>query len=623
MIVLAIFALRTILAFSANITRHNQNNEFQEVLSEAKWSLETTKVMLEEYLISPSSRPFKQLKIKFEDFKTDAAFENLKRWESAFRLVRPVLNKRNDFLFIVGLLIEQSDNGHSDSLLYKETAAQAFLISHELSSLMIDLSVATHEQIMTDTWFFIGSLILSLGILSLGVFLLLFWIRKQVLNRVLVLDEASCRIAEGDYTKEIDISGSDELSRLAQSFYAMQHSVQQHLKSLAEEKERLSTILHSIGDAVVAVDRTATVTLMNPVAEQLTGWDFEDAEGRHLNEIFHILKESSRTQQESPVASVLETGEVKLLANHTLLISKTGEEYQIADSAAPIRVLGGPVEGVVLVFRDVTEQKRMQDLMIQSEKMLSVGGLAAGMAHEINNPLSGMMQTESVMHVRLSEDLLANREVADAAGISLDALRTYMEERGIYRMLEKLKDSGSRIGKIVNNMLSFARKGPSQVSGHDLRILVDYSIELAATDYDMKKNYDFRNIRIERDYPPSLPLVPCDEGQIEQVVLNLLRNSAQAFWDSETLHPCFAIRIYVDSERNLVCLEVKDNGPGIEESVLRRVFEPFFTTKPVGEGTGLGLSVSYFIVTENHQGEMEVVSTPGVGTAFTVRLPYA
>lgn len=623
MIILALFGIRTFFAFSTNLTQYKRNNNFQVILAESKWSLETMKVMLEEYLINPGPRSFRQFAMKFEDFKTDTIFEKLKDGYDQFRLVRPVLDKRDNFLFIVTLLIEQSEEGAYEGLLYKETIAQAFLISHEMSAFMIDLSVAANEQITKDTWFFIGSLVFSLAFLVLFTFIMVTWGRRRVLNRVILLDDASRRIAGGDYSKEIDISGKDELTHLAQSFQIMQDSVRNHLKELAQEKERLFTILHSIGDAVIAVDCSAMVTLMNPVAEKLTGWTCDEAQGRHLDEVFQILKESSRDKQDSPVVSVLETGKMKLLANHTLLLSRSGEEFQIADSAAPIRILDGPVEGVVLVFRDVTEQNRMHELMIQSEKMLSVGGLAAGMAHEINNPLSGMLQTASVIATRLSQDLPANKEAAEKVGINLDDLRAYMEARGIFRMLTMIKDSGSRIGKIVNNMLSFARKGPNQVSSHNLSRLVDYSIELAATDYDMKKNYDFRNIQVDRDYASTLPLVPCDSGQIQQVVLNLLRNSAQAFLDAETSSPCFKIRIYVDDVKNMICLEIKDNGPGMDEALCRRVFEPFFTTKPVGVGTGLGLSVSYFIITENHQGEMEVVSVVGEGATFIIRLPLS
>jgi len=151
--------------------------------------------------------------------------------------------------------------------------------------------------------------------------------------------------------------------------------------------------------------------------------------------------------------------------------------------------------------------------------------------------------------------------------------------------------------------------------------LLDRAVELAGQDYDLKKNYDFRQIKIEREYDPSLPQVECAANEIEQVILNLLRNAAQAAygWHGNGLKP--VIRLRTSLEGDMARIEVADNGPGMEEDVRKRVFEPFFTTKPVGVGTGLGLSVSYFIVTSNHRGLIEVESSPGKGACFTVRLP--
>ncbi len=622
LIFLMLFLLRTYFAFTTNLDRYRHNTQFQSVLADARWSLETTKVMLEEFLINPNTRSFRQLSAKYESFKEDRAFLSLREWERKFPTIVPVLSKREDFIYTVGLLIEQYRLGKKNERLYVETASQAFLISHEVTTLMIDLSVASTKRIAGDTWFFIAALGFSLVILVPFILFVVLWIRRRVVSRIFALERATCRIAEGDYGIEIDHSGSDEIASLARSFSRMQASIRETIKALDGEKEKFATILHSIGDAVIAVDRSGYVMMMNPIAEELTGWTSEDARDRPASEVFNIVKESTREAQDSPIDQVLETGKAVTLANHTVLLSRTGQEFHVADSASPIRVGSGPLEGVVLVFRDVTENNRMQALMIQSEKMLSVGGLAAGMAHEINNPLSGMLQTASVIESRLLEDLPANRDACDSSGITLDSLRAYMEARGIVRMLELMRESGARIGKIVNNMLSFARKSSSQVSTHDIAQLIDSAIELAATDYDMKKDYDFRKVTIKRSYSKGLPMVPCDSGQIQQVIMNILRNGSQAMQEAKTPSPRFDIRVYLERERPMVCLEISDNGPGMDESVKRRVFEPFFTTKPIGVGTGLGLSVSYFIVTENHRGEMEVQSEPGEGATFIIRLPY-
>ena len=144
---------------------------------------------------------------------------------------------------------------------------------------------------------------------------------------------------------------------------------------------------------------------------------------------------------------------------------------------------------------------------------------------------------------------------------------------------------------------------------------------MAETDYNLKKQYDFRQIKIIREYEDELPVVPCESQKMQQVLLNLFKNAAQAMQEAETENPCVTLRTYYDSTRAQVCIEVSDNGPGIDEKIRKRIFEPFFTTKPVGIGTGLGLSVSYFIVTETHGGDINVQSRLGEGTTFSIYLP--
>ena len=256
--------------------------------------------------------------------------------------------------------------------------------------------------------------------------------------------------------------------------------------------------------------------------------------------------------------------------------------------------------------------------MIQSEKMVSIGGLAAGMAHEINNPLAGILQNAQVIRNRISPELAANRSAAAEVGIDLESLRAYLDRRGCLRMMDSIMESGQRAARIVENMLSFSRKSNVERAKVDICALLDRTVELAANDYDLKRQYDFRRIRIVREYEADLPFVPCEESKIQQVFFNLIRNGAQAMAARQG-DACFVLR--ARSWGDAVRIEISDNGPGMPEELRKRIFEPFFTTKKVGEGTGLGLSVSYFIVVENHGGQMEVESIPGQGTTFIVILP--
>ena len=279
------------------------------------------------------------------------------------------------------------------------------------------------------------------------------------------------------------------------------------------------------------------------------------------------------------------------------------------------------MEGAVIRLDDVTERERLREMMIQSEKMASVGGLAAGMAHEINNPLSSILQAAQVCLMQLDPDVPANLAAAAECGCDLGTVRCYLEKRRVLKFLDGIREAGLRAAQIVASMLEFSRKSESRRMPADINAVLDKSIALAATDYDLKKKYDFRRIAIVREYEPGLPEVACIPTEIEQVVINLLKNAAQALagHPPATGEPTIVLR--TKRSNGGVRIEVEDNGPGMDEAVRRRVFEPFFTTKEPGQGTGLGLSVSYFIITANHGGTIGVESQPGGGALFGIDLP--
>ncbi len=274
-------------------------------------------------------------------------------------------------------------------------------------------------------------------------------------------------------------------------------------------------------------------------------------------------------------------------------------------------------------WRDITYRKKAEALVIQSEKMMTVGGLAAGMAHEINNPLAGMMQNAQVIKNRLTKPIPANNEAASSLGISFPDIQAYMEMRGIPKMLESIVDTGAHAAKIVANMLDFTRKKSSKKSAQDLGLLLDKTIELAQNDYSLKKNYDIKKIEIVKEYKKDRLLVFCDDSNIQQVFFNLIKNAAQAMFDSpqKTEHPQLILRL--SREGFFARVEIQDNGPGMNKATCNRIFEPFFTTKDVNKGTGLGLSVSYFIIVEDHGGTLNLESTPDQGTTFFIRLPLS
>ena len=387
-------------------------------------------------------------------------------------------------------------------------------------------------------------------------------------------------------------------------------------KNAVEELQRLrnylSNIIDSMPSVLIGVDASGRVTQWNKQAERVTGLPFEKACAQPLADVFPaLLDEMTRLHLAIRDRQVVHDPKIPRWQNN---------EIRFEDVTIYPLVANG-VEGAVIRVDDVTERVRLEEMMIQSEKMLSVGGLAAGMAHEINNPLAGILQNTAVLENRLLQNLPANKKAAETAGLTMTALRRYLELRKLPTMLENIRDSGNRAAAIVKNMLSFARKSDRVVSSHNLAVLLDQTVDLARTDYDMKKQYDFKQIVISREYDPNVPPVPCEASKLQQVFLNILKNGAEAMaHHPKRKHPpTFVLRVC--QEDAWVRLEIEDNGPGMDETTRRRIFEPFFTTKPVGKGTGLGLSVSYFIVTENHGGKMDVHAVDGGGTRFVIRLP--
>ncbi len=385
-------------------------------------------------------------------------------------------------------------------------------------------------------------------------------------------------------------------------------------RELARAKNYIDNIINSMPSVLIGVDAEGNVTQWNHQAEQVTGLKIKDALGQKLGEVFPRL-----SLEMEHIKTTMRKREVQ--ENAKIPHRMAGETRYEDVTIYPLLTNG--VEGVVIRIDDVTEQVRLEEMMIQSEKMLSIGGLAAGMAHEINNPLAGMMQNAEVLRNRLTGDIPANHRAAEAVGTDIATIRAYLEARKLGVMLDNIRLSGSRAAKIVQNMLSFARKSESKFAPHALDDLLDRTVELAHTDYNLKKNYDFQQIRIVREYEEDLPKVPCEETKIQQVFLNIIKNGAEEMVKGThgNAPPQFTLRTY--KEETMACVEIIDNGPGMSEAVRKRVFEPFFTTKPVDQGTGLGLSVSYFIIVEHHGGEMSVESSLKRGTKFIIKLPFA
>ncbi len=498
--------------------------------------------------------------------------------------------------------------------------SQSFSVGHTQWSFWFGTSIKeiqnTKKQIVTFA-------AVAVFFSTFFLMLILFFIIRFFLNPLQLLNNGLKEIGKGNLTFQFGKMPDDELGALAGSVNNMARQLEIRAterdlveKELHQLQNYLSNIIDSMPSMLIGVDTKGNVTQWNIRASQITGLTSEEAIGQpfieaipHLADKINMVNAAIKTQKSCVVPRQ----------------RNPKEASTIYEDITIYPLIANGVEGAVIRVDDVSDKVRMEEMMVQSEKMLSVGGLAAGMAHEINNPLAGMMQTAQVMRSRLEDrQMNANLCAAKDIGISIEDINAYMENRGIFKMMEAITESGIRISEIIKNMLSFARQSDATVSSHNPVQLIDKILELAATDYNLKKQYDFKSIEIIKEYDDNLPMVCCEGAKIQQVMLNLLQNGAQAmleFKDQVDFNPQFILRLSHEKEINMLRIEIQDNGPGIDKEIQSRIFDPFFTTKPVGVGTGLGLSVSYFIITETHKGSMKVVSQPGKGSNFIIHLP--
>jgi len=391
------------------------------------------------------------------------------------------------------------------------------------------------------------------------------------------------------------------------------NDITQRMQSEAEIsriKSYLQNIINSMPSALIGVDADGQVNQWNQQAEKLPDFHAAIESDAHISVVLPAFP-----QLIGHIKQAMIRGEAVIESRLNLKAPNTEQWVDI--TVYPLASEG--TEGAVIRIDDVTERVALEARMIQSEKMLSVGGLAAGMAHEINNPLSGILQNVQVIQNRLKPEFNRNVILADKLGLSLGDINNYLNARGITEMIQWVRDSGFRAARIVENMLSFARKSDIDFQRIEIVDLMERTLELAAADYNVHRNYDFKRIDIHRIYSEPLPQINVEPGLLQQVLLNMLLNGAQAMAEGETENPAFWLRMFTVPE--WLVIEITDNGPGMAKSLQQRVFEPFYTTKRVGSGTGLGLSVAYFIITEHHQGRLVVESEEGVGTTFHIRLP--
>jgi PAS domain S-box-containing protein len=385
---------------------------------------------------------------------------------------------------------------------------------------------------------------------------------------------------------------------------------------LRENEQRFRAIFEYAGVGISVADKQARLVECNPAFRKMLGYTEEEFSSMSYMEFTHPddrdvgwglyreMFDGKRDSYQREKRYITKTGQV-IWGHLTMSLVRNSR--------------GEPLFGIGMVD-DITERKQMQEMIVQTEKMAMIAGLAAGMAHEINNPLGIIVQNLQVLEQRFSPRYSRNIEVAEQVGIDFGLLLKYLERQEIFDFINGMKDAGKRASKVMANTLQFSRKSGEGHQSVFLPAVCDQALEMTESDYDLKKRYDFKNITIFREYADDLPQISVNISEIVQVLINLIKNAAQALSEG-SIDRKPSIRISVRRRNGMVELKISDNGPGMPEEIKRRVFEPFFTTKEVGVGTGLGLAVSYTIITNNHGGSIDVDSSPGNGTCFTIQLP--
>ncbi|MET1068499.1 MAG: ATP-binding protein [Pseudomonas prosekii] len=481
------------------------------------------------------------------------------------------------------------------------------------------LLVASSELPMA---FYTGTLTASLGILIFSVLLWLVIARqiKRLITRPIhQLEELSRQVTrEENYALRASRGNHDEIGSLAEAFNTMLSRIEareQQLKrardesqeaydqaqGLAEETRHtnrklelevqvrskiekkltgfqnyLNSIIDSMPSALIALDEQLYVTQWNQEASALSGTRLDEALNQPIFLAFEPLKpflpQLKQTVEQHTVAKIERVTWVK-----------DDEAKHYALTFYPL--MGGAGRGVVIRIDDITQRLSLEEMMVQSEKMLSVGGLAAGMAHEINNPLGAILHNVQNIRRRLSPELPKNLEQAEQVGIELEIVNQYLQAREVPQLLDGIQQAGARAAKIVTHMLSFSRRSTRQMAPCDLPALIDQAVEIAGNDFDLAIGFDFKGQAIIRQFDPALGPVPGTANELEQVLLNLLKNAAQAIHQREDDREPGRIILRTKLNPPWAEIQVEDNGIGMSENVRKRTFEPFFTTKEIGQGT--------------------------------------
>ena len=363
---------------------------------------------------------------------------------------------------------------------------------------------------------------------------------------------------------------------------------------LREERNKAHQYLDIAGVIIVAINEEGTVSLINKKGCDVLGYTEKEIIGKNWFDL--CVPESDRKERKDIFQKVM-AGEIDEAEDYeNSIITKSGEERIIAWHNTTIRDEKGNIIGTLSSGEDITRRKQTEEELIRSEKLASLGQLAASVAHEVNNPLAGILVYIKLLLKKYKEK----------------KLQTEKSEEQLLKMEKELV----RTSRIIRNLLDFSRQSEPNIRPVEINKVVEAALQLVGHQISLE------NIELEKKLAVQLPLIRADFDKIQQVLINIIMNAIQAMPDggSLTITTSVADGIEIgEARKKTVRIEIKDTGLGISKENLGKLFTPFFTTKEKGKGVGLGLPVVHGII-EQHKGKIEVNSELGVGTTFTIYL---
>jgi len=392
--------------------------------------------------------------------------------------------------------------------------------------------------------------------------------------------------------------------------------IENELRESLSREQTLADIVRNAPIAIAFGYPDGRLGNCNRAFSKLTGYSFEELQKIDWNLTLTPIK-----WREMEAESLGQLSSVNPSIHYEKeYIHKDGEVVAIALAVTASYDSDGNLLHFVGFVSDIREKNKLQQQLFVNENLATIAGLAAGVAHEINTPLSGILQAHQLVEMGLSPDDAESKENAAQYNVDLSAVQQYLQRSELQFFMDGIRDSALKASVIIKSLLEFSRPHEGTFVLSNLEAIVEQTLLLAGSDYELKKKYGIANIRFIKEYSSDCPPVSCVVTEIEQVVLGLIKNSAQAFVQNN-MQQQQVITLRTDWRNGFAIIEVEDNGPGMDEEAKKHAFDPFFTTKETGVGTGLGLSVSHAIVVDSHQGTISIESEPNKGAKFIVKLP--